>query len=335
MSGPLKLHLATRPYDGVLALLRGAVNIPGVELQTAEMLSVAMFTDFHRGQYDVSEMSLAESVYYISHGRRDFTCLPVFPSRYFRHGYWFLNRASGIDAARPIEGQRIGFQRWVQTAGVWMRGQLRDEHGVVPAANEWYVASVHHWDEGESKVEPRDGSEIRIFGNGVTPENAHTALADRRVDLMGTTEIRLPQFMADPRLGRFYPDYRKVEAQSYAKTGIFPIMHLVAMRSHIAEAHAELPAELFKAFVDAKAIARQHAAALPSHTLAWRPAYVEEEAATFGTDPWRHGLESNRKVIETFIGYCYDQGIAARRIEPEELFHPSTWHLLDNPRKTR
>jgi hypothetical protein len=32
-------------------------------------------------------------------------------------------------------------------------------------------------------------------------------------------------------------------------------------------------------------------------------------------------------VLEKFISYCYDQGIAARRIKPEELFHPTTWAL--------
>ena len=324
----MKLRFATRPYDGLLPLLRGEVRVTGVELETHEMLSVAMFGGFMRGEYDVSEMSLAESVYYISRGKAEFVGVPVYPSRYFRHAYWFHNLAAGITGPESIRGKRIGFQRWVQTAGVWMRGQLRDEHGVSPTANEWYVASVHHWDGGNAEeLRPRDGSTIRLLGAGATAENAHKALLDGRVDLMGTTEIHAPKLLADPRTKRLFPDYRRVEEESFRKSGIFPIMHLVGMRAELAERRPELPAQFFAAFSEAQAIARRHAAALPSHALAWRSAYLDEEAAILGPDPWRYGLEANRRALVKFIDYCVDQGIAARRIEPEDLFHPSTWKL--------
>jgi 4,5-dihydroxyphthalate decarboxylase len=273
-------------------------------------------------------MSLAESVYYVSRGKADFVGLPVFPSRYFRHGYWFHNVASGITGPGSIRGKRIGFQRWVQTAGVWMRGQLRDEHGISPAQNDWYVASVHHWAGAQAEeIHPRDGSAIRLFGGGATAENAHLALLEGRVDLMGTTELHAPKLLADRRTRRLFPDYRRVEAESFRKGGIFPIMHLVGMRAELAARRPELPAQLFEAFSEAQAIARQHAAVLPSHALAWRHAYVDEEQAIFGKDPWRYGLEPNRPAIAKFIEYCFDQGIAARRIEPEDLFHSSTWKL--------
>jgi 4,5-dihydroxyphthalate decarboxylase len=235
----MRLRFATRPYDGVLPLLRGAVRVPGVELETHEMLNVAMFAGFMRGEYDVSEMSLAESVYYVSREQANFVGIPVFPSRYFRHGYWFHHVAAGITSPRSIRGKRIGFQRWVQTAGVWMRGQLRDEHKLSPADNEWYVASVHHWDgangdELREALRARDGSVIRVLGTGATAENAHRALLDGRVDLMGTTELHVPKLLADSRTRRLFPDYRRVEAEYFRKTGIFPIMHLVGMRAELA-----------------------------------------------------------------------------------------------------
>jgi 4,5-dihydroxyphthalate decarboxylase len=324
--GAMRLRFATRPYDGLIPLLRGEVRVPGVELQTNEMLNVAMFAGFMRGEYDVSEMSLAESVYAVSRGQADFVGLPVFPSRYFRHGYWFYNVASGIGDAASIRGKRIGFQRWVQTAGVWMRGQLRDDCGVSPTLNEWYVASVHHWDGGHAEeLRPRDGSRICLLGEGMTSENAHLALLDGRVDLMGTTEIHAPRLLTDQRTKRLFPDYRRVEAEYFRKHAIFPIMHLVSMRAELAARHPELPGRFCAAFGESQAIARRHAAALPSHALAWQPAYLDEEAALLGADPWRYGLEPNRHVLAKFINYCLDQGIAARRIEPEDLFHPSTW----------
>jgi 4,5-dihydroxyphthalate decarboxylase len=327
-SAALRLSFASRPYDGLLPLLRGEVRVPGVELQTHEMLNVAMFAGFMRGEYDVSEMSLAESVYAISRGKAGFVGLPVFPSRYFRHGYWFYNVASGMDGPNSIRGKRIGFQRWVQTAGVWMRGQLSDEHGVSPTLNEWYVASVHHWDGGHAEeLRPLDGSSIRLLGAGATSENAHLALLDGRVDLMGTTEIHAPKLLADHRAKRLFPDYRSAEAEYFRKSAIFPIMHLVGMRAELAARHPELPAQLCAAFGDAQAIALRRAAVLPSHALAWHAAYLDKEVALLGENPWRYGLEPNRRVLAKFIDYCLEQGIAARRIEPEDLFHPSTWKL--------
>lgn len=327
-AGALRLRLATRPYDGVLPLLRGEVRVPGVELQSHEMLNVAMFADFMRGEYDVSEMSLAESVYYISRGQADFVGLPVFPSRYFRHSYWFCNVAAGIAGPASIRGKRIGFQRWVQTAGVWMRGQLHEEHGVSPTLNEWYVASVHHWDGYHAEeLCPPDGSRIRLLGAGTTAENAHLALLEGRVDLMGTTEMHAPKLLADGRAKRLFPEFRRAEAEYFRKTSIFPIMHLVGMRAELAAKHPGLPADFCAAFVEAQAIARRHAAVLPSHVLAWRAAYLEEESALLAQDPWRYGLEPNRHVLAKFIDYCLEQGIAARRLEPEDLFHPDTWKL--------
>jgi 4,5-dihydroxyphthalate decarboxylase len=189
---------------------------------------------------------------------------------------------------------------------------------------------VHHWNgSNEEKIEPRDGSTIRLLGPGATAENAYLALLDGRVDLMGTTELHAPKLLADGRAKRLFPDYRRAEAEYFKKSGIFPIMHLVGMRAELAERHADLPARLCKAFSEAQAVARRHAAVLPSHALAWRHAYMDDEAAILGADPWRYGLEANRDVLAKFIDYCFDQGIAARRMAPEDLFHKTTWRILE------
>lgn len=43
-------------------------------------------------------------------------------------------------------------------------------------------------------------------------------------------------------------------------------------------------------------------------------------AGGHGQDFWPYGVEANRVAIETLVGYSYEQGLAARRIAPEELF---------------
>jgi hypothetical protein len=47
----------------------------------------------------------------------------------------------------------------------------------------------------------------------------------------------------------------------------------------------------------------------------------------FGDDPDPYGIKSNRKMLETLIGYSYEQGLTAGKMKVEELFAPSTLDL--------
>jgi hypothetical protein len=40
-------------------------------------------------------------------------------------------------------------------------------------------------------------------------------------------------------------------------------------------------------------------------------------------------LEANRHVLEKFLAYCYAQGITAKNISADEIFHPSTLKLVE------
>ena len=144
----MKLRLASRAYDGTLPILRSQITIPGVEFEISESEDVpALFAGMFKGQYDVGEMSLAELIYYTSRGKADFIGIPVFPSRMFRHGFILVRKDSGITQPADLNGKRLGFLRWVQTAAIWMRGMLAEEYGVSVKDSAWYVAATHHWDD--------------------------------------------------------------------------------------------------------------------------------------------------------------------------------------------
>ena len=105
MAAPVKIRLASRAYDGTLPILRGQISIPGFEFDITETEDVpGMFAGMFKGQYDVSEMSLGELIYYTSRSKADFVAIPVFPSRMFRHGFIFAEKHSGIN-------QPVGFKR--------------------------------------------------------------------------------------------------------------------------------------------------------------------------------------------------------------------------------
>jgi 4,5-dihydroxyphthalate decarboxylase len=43
-----------------------------------------------------------------------------------------------------------------------------------------------------------------------------------------------------------------------------------------------------------------------------------------GDDFWTYGLKANTGVLATFLRYSHEQGLAARLLEPAELFAPET-----------
>jgi 4,5-dihydroxyphthalate decarboxylase len=126
-------------------------------------------------------------------------------------------------------------------------------------------------------------------------------------------------------VARLFPDYRQVEQAYYRKTGIFPVMHLIGVKRHLVERHPWLPASLFKAFSQAKALALREVReinALPV-TLPWLVAEAQETAQLMGEDFWRYGAQENAKEIEALTRYSYEQGLVQRKLAMEDLFAPS------------
>jgi 4,5-dihydroxyphthalate decarboxylase len=232
-----------------------------------------------------------------------------------------------------LSGKKIGFPRWVQTAAIWIRGTLIDEYGLSPKDTQWSIISMHHWDDGDSEapVEPRDGSVIQwLQGNGKdTSERICRVLFEGEVDALGVTEGQLPTLLANNEVKRLFENCREVEANYFRRTRILPIMHVMALKKGLAERHPELPAELFRLFSESKRWAQRWRRAIPSLVEAWPNQTLDEEKKVFETDPWAYGLEANRHVLNKFLGYCHAQGISARKIAPEELFHSSTINLRE------
>jgi 4,5-dihydroxyphthalate decarboxylase len=324
--------LACRNYDGTQAILRGQIQIPGVGLRVVENNDVtSLFGGLFHGEYDAAEMSLGELVYYVSRGKNDFVGIPVFPSRFFRHGFILCRSSAPIASPEELRGKKIGFLRWVQTAAIWIRGILVEEHGVSPTANDWYAISMHHWEGGESGEDswPRTRYNVQALAEGPADpyERACQALLSGRIDILGSTENEAFRRKTAGAVRGLFPDPKAAEEAYYRKTGIFPIMHVLAVRKAALERNPDLPEQLFRLFSESKKMARAWLRAIPSQGIVWKGHYLEAEEKFFGGDPWVYGLRANRHVITKFLAYCHDQGICEKPMEPKDLFHPGTWAL--------
>jgi 4,5-dihydroxyphthalate decarboxylase len=56
--------------------------------------------------------------------------------------------------------------------------------------------------------------------------------------------------------------------------------------------------------------------------LPWATAHVEEARREMGDDFWPYGLDRNRKTLETFLRYHFEQGLSKRQLTVDELFAP-------------
>lgn len=329
-----KATLACGNYDRTIAVIRGLVKLKGVDLRVVEMNDVVnMFTGVFKGKYDAGEMSLAELIYYTSRGECEFIGIPVFPSRVFRHGDIFCNTLSNIKHPRDLEGMKVGFPRYTQTASIWIRGMLLEEYKISPSKLTWYIASVHHWDNGGATEEIRthDGSlvhHLETKGKGAY-EALELALTNREIDALGTTGPPKAFIRGEKTIRRLFNHPMEEETSYFRKTKIFPIMHVLVVRKSVVEKHPDLPVNLFHLFAQGKKWGQEWVKKPPSLSLVWKNRYIGKEEDIFQGDPWAYGLRRNNHVVEKFLSYCYDLGVSDRKMSPNELFVPNTWDLED------
>ena len=104
----LRLSLACGPYDRTQALIDGTIRPEGIDLTYLALQPAEIFwRQLQYREFDVSEMSMSNYTTTLSAAlakgeKPPFIAIPVFPSRVFRHGYFFYNPEQGHQEARRI-----------------------------------------------------------------------------------------------------------------------------------------------------------------------------------------------------------------------------------------
>jgi 4,5-dihydroxyphthalate decarboxylase len=321
--GKLDLSLACWDYDRVRPLMDGTVRPDGINLNFQPLVVEETFfrmLRFH--EFDAAEMSMSSYLVTLTKPDRPFVAIPVFPSRYFRHSCIYINADSGIRVASDLVGKRVGAPEYQMTAPVWIRGILSDHYGVAPDS----VTHVTGGAEQPGREEklpihlPPNFRVERINGG----QTLSAMLRDGEIDALVTA--RKPSTYDGQRVRRLFPDYAQVERDYWRQTGIFPIMHVVAIRREVYEANRWVARALFKAFAAAQALTHEglrETAALKG-MLPWFNAHVEDTIDLMGDDFWPYGLARNRTVLETFLRYHAEQGLSDGTLRPEDMFARET-----------
>jgi 4,5-dihydroxyphthalate decarboxylase len=324
MIGRISISIAIGNYDRVRPLVDGAVQIDGVDPTFALLSPEEMFfRAFRHADFDVTELSLSSYVAKLALGDCPYIAIPTFPSRAFRHNAIFIRNDRGISRPEDLRGRRLGMPEYQLTANVWARMILQADHGVAPQDITWVRGGYE--DPGRvEKIKIDLPPTIRIE-EAPAGSTLSRMLAEGEIDGLMGPRAPSPFDAGHPKITWLFPDPAAAALDWYARTRIFPIMHIIGLRRTLVERYPFLPATLAKAF-EASKVAALGALTDTSASKVCLPLvdeHLRRVRRLMGNDFWPYGLKANRRTLAAFLEAHHTQGLSSRQLVPEELFHPS------------
>lgn len=330
----LKLTVAGYNVNRVKSLVNGRVKIKGCTINFVQAGIGDMNTNTFSGDqtYDVTEIGLHPFMLaYANENFRDYTLLPIFPLRIFRHKSVFIRNDRGIKKPEDLKGKTIGTPGYSSTSLTWLRGIFQDEYGIKPTDVNWVISNKDSSADAAGKISKQE----QVNPKGVNIKKGTAGLDES--ELLVTGEVDALFHAAEPKayiegnplVDRLFPDSRKTERAYFSKTGIFPIMHAVAIKKELLNKNPWLAKAVFNAYSEAKTMDYIHMKKLGwvYDSLPWYGQELEETRALMGENFWPYGIGPNRKTLETLFRYSHEQGLSSRKLTIEELFYPSTFEF--------
>jgi 4,5-dihydroxyphthalate decarboxylase len=322
----LKLRYAGEDhFDRMKALQLGLVEAPGIDLEYVVMGVRELFRrQAQSAEFESSEMSVSTMTMMASRGIDTFVGVPVFPSRHFRHRQIYVNADAAIERPEDLHGKRVGVPEYQMTAALWIRALLQHDYGVAPEDVHWFYGGLNTADYAE-RLRHDVPPGVRL--DPISTDRTLNELLELG-ELDAVTASQPPRAFREgsPKIQRLFANYRDVEREYFERTGFYPIMHMVAVRRDVYEANRWVPASLLEGMAASRrhAYEQMHDPDTPPIGHPWWHAELEELDRLFGGDPYPYGFEPNRAMLDAMTQYSYEQGLSARKVEPEELFAPET-----------
>ena len=268
------MSIATTDYDHFRDFRLGTVIGPG---HRAHLVGARATTRCSRGsprnrEWDVAELSIAKFAAQVTRDEPDIVGLPVVCSRMFRFGAFYVNRRRGITTAEDLRGKRIGSPEWAHSAAVYMRGWLHNEVGVTLDEVQWFQAGANTPGR-EEKVELHTSVGVTV---SASPTDRCPKCSPRATSTAPSSRARRTVFCrAIPTSSGSSVTSRPMEADHYRRTGVWPIMHIIAMRRAILDEHPWVARNLYNAFLESKqrSVERLLDPAVSRYPLPWLPTY--------------------------------------------------------------
>lgn len=321
-----RLSLGLTRNFRTIPVIDGLVSSPAIDPVVTDVETSELFLrQLRDAEFDASEMSISSLMLAASRGDERWIGVPVFTTRSFYHSRILVGRNAGIETPADLRGKRVGVPEYQQTAVLWARGVLQDEFGVG-------LEDMEFW------MERLPGGSHAGAAGFTLPDFVHQIPPEKNIgDMMLTGELDAvllyirtahPNPLADrstadlarsPLIRTLFPNPRAEAIRYFNKTGFHHINHGMVLRRSLAEQDPSLSGAIVDLFD--KAAARADADRLAHVAYHFDRGLIDEAALKALAEPVvRHGVEVNRRVLETMCRYSYEQGLSTRLLSLEEVF---------------
>jgi 4,5-dihydroxyphthalate decarboxylase len=292
------------------ALYDGTVGFEGIDLSIVKVPPAERHRRMLKNlEFDVCEYSSGNYLNGLPLGL-PFTALPIFPLRQFRHRDIWIWQGAGIETPADLNGKRVGIGNWANSAALWERGLLVQEHGLDVASVDWVSEAPD-----DPRFNPPAWLRLRANANGSTLEQL---LAAGELDAILLSHDA--NFAPDAPVARLFPDYVAAEQAYFKRTRTLPTMHTIVIKNQLIAEQPWVAASVFAGLRKAldTYVERERSANAPSPV--WPGLSWAEQETWLGQQPWPCGVEANRGPVETAVRYAVDLGIIKHEIAAEDWF---------------
>lgn len=323
----MQLTVALERYDRHVPIFSGVVAPPkGVTInaiEVGESHDLAHGNSRHRRmlkerEFDIAEMSLASWVAAVAQNSDlPLVGIPIFPRRFFSLGQIYVGAKSTAEKPTDLIGRKVGLHSFQTTLSVLAKGDFKREYGIA-----WQQI---HWICKRPEIIDVDlGGGFKI--EWLPPEkDIGIMLMEGELDAFMSPDPPASMMARPDGYRRLFRDSPAEELRYFRKYGFFPVMHLMVAKRELVDSNPTLPHDLMRMFEDAKRIAYGYYNDPNYSLIVWLRNQLDQQRETLGADPWINGFKANRKNLAQFLDDSYDQRLTKSLLQPETLFHPSTW----------
>ena len=289
-SEKLKLFTLLGSYPNTTALKNGAVKSDLVEFDFADVkVSNTAFKPLVReAKFDLGELAIVTFLQARTYGK-PYVLIPATVLGRGQHHTIAYNPQRGPLRPSDLSGKRVGVRAYTQTTGAWVRGFLADDYGVDTASIRWVTFEDPHL------AEYKDPDFVTRAPEG---KNLTQMLLDGELDAAIVGD-KLP----DERLKPLIVDADGVARQWAQTHGGVPVNHMMVVRQSIAQSRPDVVKEIYRVLHESRRAA--------------------PPAEGGPLDPWRFGVEANRRSLEIIVDYSVRQKLIPRKFSVDELFDDS------------
>lgn len=290
-------HAHTRPLGSEDAKVRGW------ELTVEHPPMTSAFRAMIREDaYDVCEMAFSTVVAGLRYSL-NFRAIPVFLVRSLPFDAAVRAAAADVEHPTDLHGRRVGIRALTGTAVLWVRGILGWGYGVEQDRVTWVVVDEDHLPgiDLPANIEERRGADLDALlatGELAAAVNPPGRGAGAVVPLLGDPAAAARRWLSE--------------------RGVYPLNHVVVVRTARLVEDPDLGQKLFEAFTAAKAVggtSLRPQAGLSPH----------EVARLVGPDLLPYGLEANRLGLEAAVTMAVEQQVLTHAAPVEDMFAPGSW----------